>query len=588
MLRIFKLSFAQIERKEKFFVVGFSVLRMLIGLLDLIGIGFVGLILTLALNSQSPDTKLGLPLVRIINLLKLSDALLIHQMLVFGGITTLLFLLKIILTLAATFAGYRYLATKEVRISNRILRSVFSMEFIELQKLESVKVAQLITHGTSAIVRILGYSIAIFSDLFSLFALIILLGFVNPLTMVCSVLFFGGISYFVIRNTGKSTEKLSERFTLYNLLTTRTIQETYFSFKELAVSGKLKMFENKILENKQKSARAIADTQFLGAIPRAVLELSLVLGVVLIIGITYISNPSIESISTIGIFLAASSKLIPALSSLIASMSAIRLSSGEAQMLFDYLESDHDLKHGQGPIEAFNTINSKFVSTEVVKSIQVAEVSFRYPNSERLILDDAFLTIRQGDFLLISGPSGVGKSTLVDLVLGLIRPSKGFIEINGVNASVFRETNKGSMAYVPQVVSVIDATIFENVTFENISNTETERRVIQALQDVDLWGFIQSLPSGLQTRIGERGATLSGGQRQRLGIARALYQGASLIVFDESTNALDSVTESLVLDTLSNIRRKATVIIISHGGGSMERGHREISIENRKLIEIVK
>jgi ATP-binding cassette, subfamily B, bacterial PglK len=324
----------------------------------------------------------------------------------------------------------------------------------------------------------LGYSIAIFSDLFSLFALIILLGFVNPLTMVCSVLFFGGISYFVIRNTGKSTEKLSERFTLYNLLTTRTIQETYFSFKELAVSGKLKMFENKILENKQKSARAIADTQFLGAIPRAVLELSLVLGVVLIIGITYISNPSIESISTIGIFLAASSKLIPALSSLIASMSAIRLSSGEAQMLFDYLESDHDLKHGQGPIEAFNTINSKFVSTEVVKSIQVAEVSFRYPNSERLILDDAFLTIRQGDFLLISGPSGVGKSTLVDLVLGLIRPSKGFIEINGVNASVFRETNKGSMAYVPQVVSVIDATIFENVTFENISNTETERRSI--------------------------------------------------------------------------------------------------------------
>lgn len=144
------------------------------------------------------------------------------------------------------------------------------------------------------------------------------------------------------------------------------------------------------------------------------------------------------------------------------------------------------------------------------------------------------------------------------------------------------------MAYVPQVVSVIDATIFENVTFGNISNTETERRVIQALQDVDLWGFIQSLPSGLQTRIGERGATLSGGQRQRLGIARALYQGASLIVFDESTNALDSVTESLVLNTLSNIRGKATIIIISHGGGSIDREHREISIENRKLIEIVK
>ena len=588
MFRIFKLSFAQIERKEKYFVVGFSVLRMLIGLLDLIGIGFVGLILTLALNSQSPDTKLGLPILRILNMFKLSDASLVQQLLVFGCITTALFLLKIILTLVATFAGYRYLAKEEVRISNRILRSIFSMEFLELQKIESAKVAQLITHGTSAIIRILGYSIAIFSDMFSLIALIILLGFVNPLTMVCSLFFFGGVSYFAIQYTGATTEVLSERFTLSNLLTTRTIQETYFSYKELAVSGKLEMFENKSIENKQKSARAIADTQFLGAIPRAVLELSLVLGVVLIVVITYISNPSIESISTIGVFLAASSKLIPALSSLMASMSAIRLSSGEAQMLFDFLNSNHYSKHGQGSMQKLKTKLSTDGSIVVVKSIQVSNVSFSYPQSERLILDDAFLAIGQGDFLLISGPSGVGKSTVVDLIVGLLRPSTGFVQINGINATSFRKANSGSMAYVPQVVSVIDSTIFENVIFGNISDTETEGRAIQALKDVDLWGFVQSLPSGLQTQIGERGATLSGGQRQRLGIARALYQGASLIVFDESTNALDSATEDFVLDMLSNIRGKTTIIMIAHGGGSMGRGHREISINNGKLIEILK
>ena len=144
------------------------------------------------------------------------------------------------------------------------------------------------------------------------------------------------------------------------------------------------------------------------------------------------------------------------------------------------------------------------------------------------------------------------------------------------------------MAYVPQFVSVIDSTIFENVMFGNIPSNETESRVIQALKDVDLWEFVQSLPMGLQTQIGERGATFSGGQRQRLGIARALYQGASLIVFDESTNALDAATEGFVLDTLSNIRGKTTIIIIAHGGGSMGRGHREISIHNGKLIEISK
>jgi HlyD family secretion protein len=125
------------------------------------------------------------------------------------------------------------------------------------------------------------------------------------------------------------------------------------------------------------------------------------------------------------------------------------------------------------------------------------------------------------------------------------------------------------MAYVPQFASVIDSTIFENVTFGNSFGNENEGRVIQALKDVDLWDYVQSLPMGLQTQIGERGATFSGGQLQRLGIARALYQEASLIVFDESTNALDVATEGFVLDTLSNIRGKSTIIIISHGGETM-------------------
>jgi ATP-binding cassette subfamily C protein len=588
MFRIFRLSFSQIENSGKYSIFGFAILRILIGLLDLVGIGFVGLILTLALHSQSQDTKLGSPVLRILNVFKVGDASLIRQLIVLGCITTVLFLLKIILTLAATFAGYRYLVKEEVNISKRILKSIFSREFIELQKIESAKVAQLITHGSSAIIRIIGYSIAISSDLFSLLALIVLLGFVNPLTMICSVLFFGVVSYLAIRYTGTATEALSQRFTFHNLLTTRTIQETYFSYKELAVSGKLEMFEDKSIENKRKSARAIADTQFLGAIPRAVLELSLVIGIVLIIGITWISNPSIESLTTIGIFLAASSKLIPALANLMASMSAIRLSSGEAQMLFDFLDSDHNLKKGQA--QAIKVIDKSSIHDSIagVELIKVSEVSFRYSQAERLILDKVTLSIAQGDFLLISGASGAGKSTFVDLLLGLLRPTSGSVEINGINATNFRESNRGSMAYVPQFASVIDSTIFENVTFGNSFGNENEGRVIQALKDVDLWDYVQSLPMGLQTQIGERGATFSGGQLQRLGIARALYQEASLIVFDESTNALDVATEGFVLDTLSNIRGKSTIIIISHGGETMGRGHREIEINNGKLLEIKK
>jgi ATP-binding cassette, subfamily B, bacterial PglK len=588
MFRIFQLSFAQIERKGKYSVIGFSVLRMLIGFFDLVAIGLVGLILTLALNSDSSVAKNGLLVQKVLNVFRIVDVSLIQQLIVLGCFTTILFLLKIILTLAVTFAGYRYLVKEEVEISKRILRSIFSMDYVELQKIESAKVAQLITHGTSAIIRIIGYSIAISSDLFSLMALIVLLGFVNPITMFCSVVFFGVVSFFSIRYTGSATEVLSEEFTVNNLLTTRTIQETYFSFKELSVNGRLDGFENRSIDNKRKSARAIADTQFLGAIPRAVLELSLVLGIVLIVGVTWVSKPSIESLSTIGIFLAASSKLIPALANLMASMSAMRLSSGEAQMLFDYLDSGPKVRRQMSRLKNSTTSPALGVGWECVESVKILDASFSYPETERLILDRVSLTVAQGDFLLITGSSGVGKSTLVDLILGLLRPSSGSIEINGIDATKFRETNRGSMAYVPQSVSVIDSTIFDNVLFGDFSESKNEGKVIQALKDVDLWVFVQSLSNGLQTQIGERGTTLSGGQRQRLGIARALYQGASLIVFDESTNALDATTEGFVLDTLSNIRGKATVIIVAHSGGSMGRGHREISISNSKLIEILK
>lgn len=584
MFRIIKLSLGQIGRRGKFSIIGFSTLRILISFLDLIGIGCVGLILTLALHSQSPDTKVGLSMLRILRIFQIGDASLFRQLIVLGCLTAIFFLLKIVLTLAVTFAGYRYLVTEEVRIAKRILGSLFSLDFVELQKIESAKVAQLITHGTSAIIRIVGYSIAIASDLFSLTALIILLGYINPLTMICSVFFFGGVSYLAIRYTGTVTETLSQRFTFHNLLTTRTIQETYFSYKELAVSGKFEMFQNKSIENKRSSARAIADIQFLGAIPRAVLELSLVFGIVIIVGVTWISAPSIDSLSTIGIFLAASSKLIPALANLMASMSAIMLSAGEAQMLVDYLESDLDQKQVKNSSQKRRISASVGGNRQSVRSIRLLDVSFSYPRAERQIFDEVALTIEQGDFLLVSGPSGIGKSTLVDLILGLLQPSSGSVEINGINATVFRETNMGSMAYVPQVVSVIDSTILENVIFGYDWDFESEGRVIQSLKDVDLWTFVQSLPKGVQTQIGERGATLSGGQRQRLGIARALYQEASLIVFDESTNALDAATEGYVHDTLSNIRG-TTIIIIANGGGSVSREHRKISINDGKLIE---
>ena len=203
---------------------------------------------------------------------------------------------------------------------------------------------------------------------------------------------------------------------------------------------------------------------------------------------------------------------------------------------------------------------------DVKESIEMKDVTYAYPNTERLIFDHADLKIPVGASVGIVGTSGAGKSTVVDILLGLLEPSTGYIYADGVDVKETGNYRKWlkNIGYIPQMIFMLDDTIRKNVAFGVPEDKIDENRLWEVLKEAQLDEFIKTLPEGLETGIGERGIRLSGGQRQRIGIARALYNDPEVLILDEATSALDNDTEAAIMESINRLHGRKTLIIIAH------------------------
>ena len=201
---------------------------------------------------------------------------------------------------------------------------------------------------------------------------------------------------------------------------------------------------------------------------------------------------------------------------------------------------------------------------ELKKSISFDGITYSYPGSDVKILDKADLTIPIGSSIGIVGTTGAGKSTLVDILLGLLKPSEGVIKADGTDIRDNYRSFLRNVGYIPQMIFMLDDTIRNNVAFGVAPEEQDEGRIWEALREAALDDFVRSLPDGLDTSIGERGIRISGGQRQRIGIARALYEDPEVLILDEATSALDNETESLIMESIGRFMGRKTLVIIAH------------------------
>jgi len=244
----------------------------------------------------------------------------------------------------------------------------------------------------------------------------------------------------------------------------------------------------------------------------------------------------------------------------------------------------------EGALESLN-LPQRSVSTshetvrDVFRILEIVNMKYSYPNTDVAVADIESLTVKAGESIGIVGESGSGKSTLVDLLIGILNPQSGSISVNGREITNDRRYWQDRIGYVPQHVYLMDTTIRRNVAFglpeKSINNQDVEK----ALRLANLWDFVQGLPEGLDTMVGERGVRLSGGQRQRLGIARALYGNPEVIVLDEATSALDTETEREIVESFREIAHDHTLIVVAHRISTLAHCSRLIRLEKGRIVQ---
>jgi ABC-type bacteriocin/lantibiotic exporter with double-glycine peptidase domain len=220
------------------------------------------------------------------------------------------------------------------------------------------------------------------------------------------------------------------------------------------------------------------------------------------------------------------------------------------------------------------------------QNIELRDVSYRYPNSETFSLSDINLTVLKGESIGVVGKSGSGKSTLSDLILGLLQPTMGVINVDGVGIDQNMKDWQRNIGYVQQDIFLLDDSIARNIAFGETVGEIDNDKITNAIKEAQLVELIESLPEGVDTKLGERGLRLSGGQKQRIGIARALYRNAPMIIFDEATSALDNETEAEIVSAIKNLKGTLTMVVIAHRPSTIEHCDRVVELKNGRIHKI--
>ena len=348
----------------------------------------------------------------------------------------------------------------------------------------------------------------------------------------------------------------------------RLVQETFRGYPEIEVSGAYDLCRERFDEGLRDISKYRVRSGIIQAIPSFLLEIVIV-AVVAVLLMLSINGSDKASLVFLGVFSVAMLKLMPAVRSIISSWSAIKATRYTSQVVAQIEDSS-----------SYREMGTPEGDLPFEQSIEMDNVSFAFDSSP--VIDRLSIVIHKGERVGIKGRTGAGKTTLFNLLLGLYAPQEGSVRIDGttLDASNVALWHR-KVGYVPQDVFITDSTIAENVALGRDGSQIDRERVIAALEQASLMDFINSLPKGIDTRIGEAGSRISGGQRQRLGIARALYKGAEVLFFDEATSSLDSQTESEVNEAIrgiSNRKKELTIIVISHRQSTLDFCDRVIEI----------
>lgn len=574
-MNIYQKFWRLLDRKQKNISVRLIFLTVAGAIFEAAG---VGLIIPFISVVTADDIVLPMFILNALPLLNsLNQKEIIFSMVVFF---VLFYLLKSIflMFLAAVQAGYYY--GLQESISTRLFGSYLRRPYtFHLQHNSAKLLSNTITESMQFSIGFTSAALLVINDVLIIVSILAVLLFIEPVGAMMAFIVFGAASLLLFKISKSRAALWGETRQEKERLRIKSAQQGFGGVKDIKLYGRENIFDGWYAKETHTSLEAGRKQTILQNVPRIFLEFIAVCSLCALVVFVTLRDDTANMVAIIGLFAAAAFKLLPTVARLVQSSQAMVFTRPVVSFIYSELVVN----------EHFYSSNKSCLSPEsdvsFVKNINISNLSFNYEGVDLPALDAINLDIEAGSMTGFIGASGAGKSTLIDCLLGLIQPLSGELSIDGkliTSDNVCSWQKK--LGYVSQVIYLLDGSLRENIGFGIPSDSIDEEKIRSAVERSQLTDFIASLPDGLETLVGERGVRLSGGQRQRIGIARALYNNPPVLVLDEATSSLDTVTEREVMQAVEELQGSTTVLIIAHRYSTIENCDYLYKLEKGKIV----
>jgi ATP-binding cassette subfamily C protein len=549
--------------------------QLLINLSDIMAIGLITVIGSLASNyiiGTEPEVWIK-SLINFFNLTNISvEALIIYNL----SIVVFLFIFKSIFTSLSMLQIIKFLSKRQGEISIDLINKITSAKYSWLKKQNSQKMIYTATDGVHSFISgVLGNLATLISDI-TLFAMIVLIIFVIDFeTAVFVAIFFSLVLYI----SGKYTQELSLRFgaryTETSVTNRNSLTSLLNSIREITLTGNQQFFTQNLYKNLKINSESRGLSTWIQQLPKSIFEIALVIGAFALLLLQIRNNEFSEALTLILVFLVSSGRLIPALMRIQTSIILIRSHQVGAEMVVSLID---ELSKEYGS----ESLDLRQFELGTAPSIQFNSVSYSFEAASPPVIHNFSFEIMSGQLVALVGPTGSGKTTLIDLMLGIYTPDTGSIDFKTENSD-FKPNFIKNIAYVPQMPVLIAGTIRENIVFGDTKIDIDSKKLQNVIRNSGLESVLSKLPMGLDTSLDQIGNIISGGELQRISIARALYLNSKFIVLDEATSALDGSMEKNITDYLNSLKKYATIVVVAHRLSSIKTADIIIYLDSGKI-----
>jgi ABC-type multidrug transport system fused ATPase/permease subunit len=544
------------DRKKVLFAI---FIQITISIIDLLGVAAIGLLGTLTVLGIQSSTSSG-NVYLLLKTLNIENQTFQVQSMVLAIGAVILLVGRTLFSIYFSRKILFFLSRRGAVLSSNLVSKLLTNDLVIVQGKSIQDRIYALTHGVQImVIQVLAGSIILISDV-SLLIVMTLTLFVFDFFLALSAIFLVGLlGIFFYHFIYAKARLLATQSTELTIQSNEKISEVLQSYREIIVGNRRNYYAAEIGKIRFKLADMLAEMGFMPYSSKYIVESAVVLGALVVGALQFVSRDAVQAVGALAVFLAAGSRIAPAILRLQQGAIQIRQGIGFAKPTLDLMLELGDSNEIMTSSDKVDSVHAGFVG-----EVRAVDIGYTYSKNRPPAIAGVSIEIGQGESVAIVGPSGSGKTTLVDLLLGVLTPDEGLVTISGVSPSVAIMKWQGAIAYVPQDVVISKGTIRENVSLGYPLEIATDELVMNAIKVAHLEEFVASLPDGLEAQVGERGTKLSGGQRQRLGIARAMFTKPLLLILDEATSSLDGETEEIISTAIRDLRGLTTVVMIAH------------------------